>query len=334
MKALIKTAPGPGALEWADLPDPRPAEGEVLLELVAAGLCHTDLGMIHGDYGPGSGYAPSFPLVLGHEYAGRVVEAGPGTAVPVGSRVVGSAHLTCGACVWCRRGRSMLCESRKVLGLDVDGVFAERFAVPARNLAILPPDLPDRLAVLAEPFAVAAHAVDVARLDPADDVCVIGPGTIGLLTLGALTGRRVTVVGRADDTAQVARAKELGAAEIATTPDEVEALNGRFDVVFETAGTASAVTTATRLLGRGGRLICVGLPAEEARFSSAQLSWNEQTIVGSRAYDVSTWASVPARLGAAPGLESIVTHTVPLSDHQRALELVESRQATKVLLHP
>ncbi|MFD0471125.1 zinc-binding dehydrogenase [Nonomuraea thailandensis] len=133
---------------------------------------------------------------------------------------------------------------------------------------------------------------------------------------------------------QAARAKELGAAGVVTAPDEVEALHGRFDVVFETAGTAAAVTTGTRLLGRGGRLICVGLPAEQARFSSAQLSWNEQTIVGSRAYDVSTWASVPARLGAAPGLESIVTHTVHLSDHRRALELVESRQATKVLLHP
>jgi 2-desacetyl-2-hydroxyethyl bacteriochlorophyllide A dehydrogenase len=334
MKALIKTAPGPGALEWADRPEPRPDSGQVRLELVAAGLCHTDLGMIHGAYGPGSGYAPSFPLVLGHEYVGRVVEAGPCTDLPVGSRVVGSAHLTCAACVWCGRGRSMLCERRQVLGLDVDGVFAERFVVPARNLAILPPDLPDRLAVLAEPFAVAAHAVDVARLDTTDDVCVIGPGTIGLLTLGALTGRRVTVIGRAEDAPQVTRAKELGATEIATTPDEVEALHGRFDVVLETAGTAAAVTTGTRLLGRGGRLVCVGLPAEEAHFSSARLSWNEQTIVGSRAYDVSTWASVPARLGAAPGLESIVTHTVHLSDHERALELVESRQATKVLLHP
>ncbi|TYB57015.1 alcohol dehydrogenase catalytic domain-containing protein [Nonomuraea sp. PA05] len=331
MKALVKTAPGPGGLEWADVPEPRPAAGEVLLELVAAGLCHTDLGMINGDYGPGSGYAPSFPLVLGHEYTGRVVEAGPGTAVPVGSRVVGSAHLTCGTCAWCRRGRSMLCESRKVLGLDVDGVFAERFTVPARNLAILPPDLPDRLAVLAEPFAVAAHAVDVARLGPGDDVCVIGPGTIGLLTLGALAGRRVTVVGRAEDAPR--RAMELGAAAVVTAPDEVEALYGRFDVVFETAGSAPAVTTATRLLGRGGRLICVGLPAGQASFSSAQLAWNEQTIVGSRAYDVSTWASVPARLGAAPALESIVTHTVHLSDHRRALELVESRQAAKVLLH-
>jgi threonine dehydrogenase-like Zn-dependent dehydrogenase len=92
------------------------------------------------------------------------------------------------------------------------------------------------------------------------------------------------------------------------------------------------VTTGTRLLGRGGRLICVGLPAGEARFSSAQLAWNEQEIIGSRAYDVSTWVSIPGRLGAAPGLASLVTHTVHLSDHEHALNLAESRQATKVLL--
>lgn len=333
MKALTKTAPGPGGLAWTDRAEPRPGPGEVLLELVAAGLCHTDLGMIHGAYGPGSGYSPTFPLVLGHEYAGRVVGTGSGVDVPVGSRVVGSAHLTCGSCAWCDRGRSMLCERRKVLGLDVDGVFAERFVVPARNLVVLPAGLPDRLAVLAEPFAVAAHAVDVARPEPGDDVCVVGPGTVGLLTLGALAGRTVTVVGRAQDSAQAERAAELGAAEVVTDPAGVEALHGRFDVVIETAGTAAAVTTATKLLGRGGRCVCVGLPAEEVSFSSAQLAWNEQSIVGSRAYDLSTWDSVPARLGAAPALASIVTHTVPLAEYDRALHLVESRQATKVLLH-
>jgi 2-desacetyl-2-hydroxyethyl bacteriochlorophyllide A dehydrogenase len=334
MKALIKTAPGAGHLEWAPRPEPQLGPGQVLLDMVGAGLCHTDLGMIHGAYGPDSGYTPNFPLVLGHEYLGRVVDAAPDVDLPVGSRVVGSAHLTCGGCTWCLRGRSMLCARRRVLGLDVDGVFAERFVLPARNLAVLPPDLPDRLAVLAEPFAVAAHAVDVARLGDAEDICVLGPGTVGLLTLGALAGRRVTVVGRPEDAAQAARARDLGAAGVVTEPDDVDALQGRFDVVFETAGTASAVTTGIRLLGQGGRLICVGLPAEESRLPSARLVWNEQTITGSRAYDLSTWASIPDRLGAAPALAAIVTHTVPLADYAHALHMVETRQATKVLLHP
>jgi 2-desacetyl-2-hydroxyethyl bacteriochlorophyllide A dehydrogenase len=334
MRALVKTAAGPGGLAWTDRAEPRPGPGEVLLELVAAGLCHTDLGMIHGAYGPGSGYSPTFPMVLGHEYVGRVVGTGAGVDLPVGRRVVGSAHLTCGSCTWCTRHRSMLCERRKVLGLDVDGVFAERFVVPARNLVVLPDGLPDRLAVLAEPFAVAAHAVDVAHPGPDDDVCVVGPGTVGLLTLGALAGRKVTVVGREQDLAQAERATELGAAAVVTDPAQARELHGRFDVVIETAGTAAAVTAATELLGPGGRLVCVGLPAEQALFSSAQLAWNEQSIVGSRAYDLSTWDSVPERLGAAPALESIVTHTVPLAEHDHALRLVESRQATKVLLHP
>ncbi|SEF32273.1 L-iditol 2-dehydrogenase [Amycolatopsis pretoriensis] len=334
MKALTKTAAGDGNLSWTDRPDPAPGPGEVQLELVGAGLCHTDLGMIRGAYGPGSGYAPRFPLVLGHEYVGRVREPGPGVDLAVGTRVVGSAHLTCGGCAWCARGRSMLCERRQVLGLDADGVFAERFVVPARNLVALPPDVPDRLAVLAEPFAVAAHAVDVARLADGDDLCVLGPGAVGLLTVGALAGRAVTVVGRTEDGALAERAKVLGAAEVVTTRAGTEALYGRFDVVFETAGTAAAVTTGTRLLGRGGRLICVGLPAEPARFDSAQLAWNEQTILGSRAYDLSTWDTVPTRLAAAPELESIVTHTLALADHEHAVELVETRQATKVLLQP
>jgi threonine dehydrogenase-like Zn-dependent dehydrogenase len=168
---------------------------------------------------------------------------------------------------------------------------------------------------------------------PGEDICVIGPGTVGLLALGALTGHRVTVVGRPQDAAGIERARELGASETALTEAEAERLRGRFDVVFETAGAAMAVTTATKLLARGGRLICVGLPAEEALFSPAQLSWNEQMIMGSRAYDLSTWGSVPARLAGAPGLECLVTHTLHLSEHDRAVDLVESRQATKVLLH-
>lgn len=330
MKALIKTAPGHGHLEWTELPEPEPGPGEVQLELVGAGLCHTDLGMIHGAYGPGSGYAPSFPLVLGHEYTGRVAGTGPGVDLAVGTRVVGGCHLTCGECAWCSRGRSMLCVQRRVLGLDVDGAFAERFVVPARILVPLPDSVPDRLAVLAEPFAVAAHAVDVANLRDDDEICVLGPGPVGLLTLGALAGRTVTVVGRAADTDQLQRAIELGAAEVTT---DAAALQGRFDVVIETAGSAAAVTTGVSMLGRGGRLVVVGLPAEPAQVPSAQLAWNEQSILGSRAYDLSTWATVPRRLAAAPALESIVTHTVHLADHDRAVDLVESREATKVLLH-
>lgn len=332
MKALVKPDPDAGGVEWADVPEPQPGAGEVQLALIGAGLCHTDLGMIHGRYRPGGEYAPTFPLVLGHEYAGTVVAHGPGVDLPLGTRVVGSCHLTCGRCRWCRRGRSMLCERRRVLGLDVDGVFAERFVVPARNLAVLPETVTDELAVLAEPFAVAAHAVDLAHLRDDDDICIVGPGAVGLLTLGALAGREVTVLGRDEDTAQLARAVRLGASATATEQD-AGALRGRFDVVIETAGSAAAVTTAVGLLGRGGRLVCVGLPPEPAAVFSAQLAWNEQVLLGSRAYDLSTWATVPTRLAAAPELAGIVTHTLHLSDHARALDLVESREAIKVLLH-
>jgi threonine dehydrogenase-like Zn-dependent dehydrogenase len=333
VKALIKTHPGDNAPSWVDVDENRPEPGEVRLDLVAAGLCHTDLGMIHGAYGPWSGYSPKFPLVLGHEFVGRVAECGDEVELPVGSRVVGSAHVTCGRCAWCSRGRSMLCQRLRVLGLDRDGVFAESFVVPARNLAVLPDEIPDRLAVLAEPFAVAAHAVDLANLQPDDDICVVGPGAIGLLTVGALAGHKVTVVGQPGDVGQLEIAAALGAADVASSSSDVEALPGRFDAVFETAGTASAVTSATRLLGPGGRLVCVGLPSGEARFSSALLAWNEQQIIGSRGYDLSTWARIPDRLAAAAGVERIVTHSVHLEDHIRAFGLVESRTATKVLLH-
>ncbi|RKN43999.1 zinc-dependent alcohol dehydrogenase [Streptomyces hoynatensis] len=334
VRALVKSAPGEGHVSLAEVPEPIPGPGEALLELVYAGICHTDLNMIAGAYGPGSGYRPSYPVVLGHEFTARVVATGPGAEdLAPGTRVVSGCHLTCGACRWCASGRSMLCVRRRVIGLDADGCWAERFVMPRRNLVALPGTVSDRLAALAEPFAVGAHAVDLARVERGERVAIVGPGTVGLLTLGALAGHEVTVVGRRADARQLELAREFGATRLLRT-EEAEAAAGTFDAVFETAGSAAAATLGARLLGPGGRLICVGLPTGPATFDTAQLAWQERSVLGSRAYDLSTWQSIPGRLANAPQLEAIAGHTVPLGELGRALGLIASRRATKVLLHP
>lgn len=334
-RALIKAAPGAGAVELQTVPTPEPGDGEVLLELIYAGICHTDVNMMDGTYDlTASGYSPSYPVVLGHEFTARVVELGSGVeGFAPGDRVVSGCHLTCGECRWCRDGRSMLCVERRVIGLDADGCWAERFVMPSRNLAVLPPSVPDRLAGLAEPFAVGAHAVDRAALREGDRIAIVGPGTVGLLTLGALVDWPVTVIGRRADAIQLQLAAEYGAESVVTV-EEAEAFVGSFDVVFETAGTADAATLGARLLGPGGRMVCVGLPTAPAAIDTAQLAWQERTVLGSRAYDLSTWRSVPERLSRAPQLASIVSHTLPLDQLHEALRLIESREATKVLLHP
>ena len=333
MKAIVKSAPGAGNVELMDLPEPRPEAGEVLLDLIYAGICHTDINMIDGAYGPGSGYSPSYPVVLGHEFTARVRSLGDTvTGLKPGDRVVSGCHLTCGVCRWCRGGRSMLCVERRVIGLDASGCWAERFVMPARNLVVVTDDVSDRLAGLAEPFAVSVHAVERAGLGAEERIAVVGPGTVGLLTLGALAGREVTVIGRRADAPQLELARAFGAAAVLTT-EEAEERGELFDVVFETAGTADAATLGARLLGPAGRLVCVGLPTAPSLIETAQLAWQERSVLGSRAYDLSTWSSVPERLRAAPQLERIVSHELPLRSLDEALGLIASRTATKVLLH-
>lgn len=337
MRALVKPSwAAPPVVTEIAAPDPGPHE--VLVETIYAGLCHTDVSMASGTRSARAGYTPRFPQVLGHEFVGKVIAHGAAISEPpMGSRVVGSAHLTCRRCAHCCAGRSMLCPELRVLGLDVHGVFAARFVVPADNLVVLPDTVPDQLAALAEPFAVALHALDVGAVDklaPDAPVAVVGPGAVGLLVVGALAGHETTVVGTADDSAQLALAHRLGAHRTAMAARDVDEYAGCYPVVFETAGHPEAVASALTLCSPGGTVVCVGLPAQTTPVDTAELARTEKALVGSRAYDLRTWHRIPDRLAAAPDLALLVSHMIDLDEMAQALRLVATREATKVLLRP
>ncbi|NEI73675.1 alcohol dehydrogenase catalytic domain-containing protein [Rhizobium lusitanum] len=332
---LLKDKPGPGHVRRAELPDaPVPGNDEVQIRLIFAGMCHTDLAMINGEIGPERGYFPTFPIVLGHEFLGRVIARGDNVEnVSVGDRVIGGCHLTCGSCKWCLSRRSMLCERKKVLGLDTDGIFAEVFNLPAAVVVPVTNGVTDRLAALAEPFAVSAHAVELAAPEVGERIAIIGPGSIGQLTVGALKGYDVAVFGTKSDALQLQRCLQLGAREVYDESSAIERMYGTFDVVIEAAGATVAVSEGVRLLGRGGRLICLGLPADDATFSSAELALSEKTIIGARAYDRGTWKNIPGMLAEAPDLEETVSHVLHFDRYLEALDLIRSRSASKILLH-
>ncbi|MDR6688640.1 threonine dehydrogenase-like Zn-dependent dehydrogenase [Arthrobacter sp. 1088] len=349
--ALVKSDPSPGLgnVSVARLPEPTPGPRDVLVELIYAGLCHTDVAMVDRDAAARGGYRPSFPLTLGHEFVARVVELG--SAVPdmigngdadpglqPGQRVVGGSHVTCRRCSRCLSGRSMLCENLKVLGLDIDGICASRFVVPAVNIVPVPDSVTDETAALAEPFAVAVHAVERANFDQFPPgylprVAVVGPGTVGLLVQCALGEYPVTMIGTPADADQLALARDLGAtACLAIGPDD--SVEQAFDVVIEAAGHHSAVATAVAACTDGGTVVCVGLPAQPTPVDTADLARREINIVGSRAYDLSTWKIMGERLAAAPQLERLISHRLGFDDFGAAIELLRNRQAVKILLDP
>lgn len=335
MRALVKDAPGQGPVSVVELDDRAPGPGEARIALLRAGICHTDIAMVDGLLGEAQGYRPHFPVVLGHEFLGRVVALGAGASgVEVGDRVVGSGHLTCRRCRWCTAGRSQLCIDRRTIGIDADGVYAERFSLPASSLVPVPEDVSDELAALAEPFAVSARAVDVAAIRPGERVAVIGPGSVGQLTVAALAGHEVTVIGRPADEIQLERCRTFGATRTVSDPGEIGELSDAFDVVLETAGSGAAVGTGITMLAPGGRIVCVGVPPDETVFRSADLVLRERSIIGTRSYDLSTWRTIPDRLRAAPQLAEIVSHVLPLEKFAEGRDLITSRTASKVVLVP
>ncbi|MCW2739909.1 MAG: zinc-dependent alcohol dehydrogenase [Blastococcus sp.] len=264
MKAAVVTELGT-PLQILDIPVPRPGAGQVLVRMETSGLCHTDIHAAHGDWP----VKPAPPFVPGHEGVGVVEQLGEGvTARAVGDRVaIAWLAFACGTCRHCIGGWETLCEQQLNSGYSVDGTFAE-YAVVAAAFATPVPDAVSSLD--AAPLSCAGvttyKAIKVAGVAPAETVAVFGIGGLGHLALqyARIAGGFVIAVDVQDD--KLAMARELGADEVvnAATTDPVEAILalGGADVAVALAASPRSFDQAYRSLRRGGRLVCVALPAD------------------------------------------------------------------------
>jgi len=260
----MKVAAGPGHVELRDIAEPAPGPGQVVLAVAYAGICGTDLHIVADEF-------PSWPpVVLGHEFTGRVQAVGPGVDPGlIGRLVVCEPHAgACGSCYLCRRGCVQLCADKRSPGWGIDGAFASHLAVPAGLLHPVPAGLADRVAVLAEPMAVVLSALERAPVAPGDTVVVTGPGPVGILA--ALAARfagaqDVLVIGRGRRSdVRLGLAAELGFGT-ATDADLARSLvlaasAGRgADLLIETTGSADAIRLGVDLLRRRARVAAIGL---------------------------------------------------------------------------
>ena len=220
MKAAVFN--GPRDVRIEEVPEPAPPDrGDVLLEVVRAAICGTDAA--EWDHGP---ILCRPGVVLGHEFVGRVVAAGDDvTDFKVGDRVVSGAGISCGHCRWCRDGRTNLCSEYRTLGLQVDGGLAEFVVSPATICRLVPSKCDDDAAAMAQPLAVALHALSRVAQDPEERVAVIGVGGIGsFLVAGAssrVDGGSVVAIDIDDD--RLATASALGANQVSTLPGTISA---------------------------------------------------------------------------------------------------------------
>jgi L-iditol 2-dehydrogenase len=340
---------GPGALALRRREPSVAGPGDVRLDVLFAGICHTDHYILGGRHP-----AARYPLVPGHEVAGVVREVGTAvTSVAVGDRVAVMTDLPCGACAACRAGAERACADRRQLGTNEDGGWQDEMVVPAAALVPLGgTELSATAGALLEPAANGVAAVRASGSVAGRRVVVIGPGPIGLLAAQharAEGAGSVTVVGLAHDGPRLELARSLGlrtASPVAPDAgaDEAAALReelpeGGADAVIQCAGAVAATRLGLALVDDGGTVAVEGYAGDPTPIpvSPDQLASRRIALVG-----VSGWTSADfstARRQAAEGLirlAPLATHLVALDDVQRALELSTSYAdgVVKVLLTP
>jgi threonine dehydrogenase-like Zn-dependent dehydrogenase len=346
MKALLKTKAGKGNIEVREIPTPKPAEGEVLIKVKAAGLCHTDI-LIY-DWVPTveTEYSVSPPVVMGHEFSGTIADVGSEvSSVKPGDPVIVNPVIHCGHCYFCERGRQQLCLGpRPLLGFEANGGFAEYVVIRETNVYKLAPHVSLEVGALAEPFGLSIHALGRVPIEPGEIVLVSGPGPIGLMTLMLMRqsgASRVYVSGLGKDKERLKMAKKLGG-----IPVNVEGTDTRefildetggigVDVAFEASGSSKALMDDLALLRKGGRLGVLGLPNDPASFDPTSLALSEKSIIGVRSYTVDTWKRCQEILSRQTvDLMPLISHRLPLGELEEGIHLVEQSRSLKVLLIP
>jgi L-iditol 2-dehydrogenase len=288
MKALLLSEYKQLAI--ADLPDPAPGRGEVLVRVAACGICGSD---VHGYDGSSGRRIP--PIVMGHEAAGVVAAVGEGVAgYRVGDRVTFDSTVYCGECDFCRRGEVNLCDRRQVVGVSCGdyrraGAFAEYVTVPERILYRLPEGLSFSDAAMLEAVSVAIHAVRVAEVKGGETALVIGAGMIGLLILQAAKASGCSRVFVADvDVTRLELARMLGADAVIDSSRESlasrieELTEGRgVDVALEAVGRTETVAAAIDATRKGGTVALVGNIAPEVTIPLQRVVTRQIRLQGS-----------------------------------------------------
>ncbi|MDH3595841.1 MAG: alcohol dehydrogenase catalytic domain-containing protein [Rhodospirillales bacterium] len=328
MKALIYTATE--ATEYRDAPAPTQGAGDALVKVEAVGICGSDM---HAWHGHDPRRVP--PLILGHEACGTVLD-GPDP----GARVVFNPLITCGACEFCQTGRSNLCAGRELIGMRRPGAFAERVALPARNLIPVPAGMDPAKAALTEPCATAWHGLALAaraswRPIPECRTLVIGGGSVGLL--GGLILKSWGARGvRLAETNRLRRETAAAAGLEVFDPLAVPAESAEYDLVLDAVGAAATRAAAIAAVRPGGVISHVGLQDWAGAFDARTLTLSEVTLIGVYTYtDADLRASLAAlhdgRLGKLDWIEER-----PLAEGGQAFHDLHAGRtpAAKIILRP
>lgn len=342
MKAIVKTQSAQGA-EIREVPVPTAGPGEILLRVKRAGVCGTDLHIWSWDRWSQGRVKP--PVTLGHEFVGEVVELGGGvTNVRLGDLVSCESHVICQTCLSCRTGNGHVCENTRILGVDINGGFAEYVAVPAVNAWSVPLNIPIEVAAVMEPCGNAVHTAFAGPLSGCN-IAVTGCGPIGLFAIGVARAAGAARVFASDvspyrlDLARKMHADGVIDVSRENFVDRIHELTqGRgLDGVLEMSGHPAAMRDGLAALRMGGRMSMLGLPTEPF-----ELDWNRLVIfkgitlhgiIGRRMYD--TWFQMDQLMGSGRlDIRPAITHIMAMEQFDEAIALLREGKAGKVVLVP
>ncbi len=336
--AVVNFSSAPHSVELREFARPVPGAEDVILAVEAVGVCGSDLHQWTGQHS----WPVNYPVVLGHEFGGRIAELGAGVrGWSEGDRVVSeTAAVIDPASPLSRAGRYNLDPRRKGFGYGVDGAMTRFVRVPARCLHRVPDGLPLEQAALTEPCCVAYNAViENGRVQPGDRIVVLGPGPIGILcaAMARLAGAEVALVGLERDRVRLNVAKVYGcdvivgdAAEWARRRDGLGA-----DGVVDAAGVSAALRTALELVRPGGWISKVGWGPQPLNFSLDPLVQKNVTLQGSFSHTWPMWERVLALLASGRlDVRPITGGIWPLAEWHTAFERMHGGEIVKAVLQP
>lgn len=332
MRGLTKRSGQAGDVGLVEWPMPTARAGHVVLEVLGAGICGTDLHIYKNEY------KVTPPVVMGHEVCGRVAIVGDGVDPSLeGQRFVAETFFsTCGVCRHCRNGRPNLCLERKSIGSHVNGAMAPFVEVPAINLHRAPDNMSDAAASLAEPVACVTNSMFGAHsyVEPGQKVLVVGPGAIGLIAaqVARTHGADVTVRGAPSDNSRLELAAGMGF-ETSVVGDNLT--DSSFDVVVECSGNAHGYADSLRFVARAGHVAQMGLSGKPSELPTDLICYKELTITSGFASTPCSWERAMRLINSnAIDLEALVTDRLSLDQWETGFERSFAGDGVKFVIDP
>jgi 2-desacetyl-2-hydroxyethyl bacteriochlorophyllide A dehydrogenase len=326
MKAIVFK--GKNEVAFTDLPDPRPGPGDVVVDVKASGICHTDYEVLKDNYGTGA-----FPVVPGHEYAGVVVEIGSDVEnVSVGDRVAIDPNFECGICQASKRGWAHLCENLRAYGVTTHGGFAERSLVCATNVHPIG-DMSFSQAALAEPMGCVLNGVDAVHAPWMDKALIFGAGPMGLLMGLALNAEGISQVTFCDISKnRLELASSFGFGAVASGSDCLKRWIHRADLAVEATGFPAVAAGLTNYITNGGKGLFFGVCPSEVKIDIAPFDMfrRQLTLAGSHSLNHNIPRSLEVIAGLGARADKLVSHKSPLQEISHFLAATPPNNSLKV----